>query len=352
MERSESHSVTKSEDIDDPITDFLEEMRMYGRSESTITDYETTLKQFTVYVDRMGDVESVGSVNRRDCLSWIQHLRDEGYAPGSIHTKAVHLNRFYGYMAQVGVFESNPMVVVMEEMSERGDSSPTRREMSIQQMAEFVGSTIHPLRRAVLILLVKTGVRAGELCNIDIRDINIDHHRFNQFRKSEVRPAVRGHPDTLFISSGIDVGDVVNGEKRKEGNKRHRDTLIPIDDELKNALIRWLAIRPDPESKADALFVSTAESYGVRLTTSMVHSRVREAAELNGWYTEGAGPEENVTPHYFRHFFTTEMRNRLGDAYVVKYIRGDVGDVMDRYTHNWTGLVEKPYSENVFKLFD
>ncbi|MFC7212650.1 tyrosine-type recombinase/integrase [Saliphagus sp. GCM10025334] len=337
---------TSTDATTDPIATFIEEMELYGRSETTVNDYETTLRQFD---DHLGQ-ETLDNADRLDCLRWIQGLRDDGYAPGSIRTKAVHLNRFYGYMAQVGTFDANPMVVVMEEMSEKGDSSPTRRHVTVEQMSEFVDGIKHPLRRALVTLLVKTGMRAGEACNLDLRDVHLDHAAIREHRSTPVRAAIRDHPDTLFVSSTIGVGSVVNDEKRVDGNKRHRDTRIPIDEELRDALVRWLAVRPDPISDADPLFVSLSRDYGERLTSDAVRAHVRSVAEGWGWYAEGAGPEENVTPHYFRHFFTTEMRNRLGDAYVVKYVRGDVGDVMDRYTHNWEELVEAPYRNNIFRL--
>ncbi len=337
-------------DADDPIATFLEEIDLYGRSEKTIADYETTLRQFERFLQGNGEPTVLSDVGRRDCLSWIQHLRDEGYAPGSIRTKAVHLNRFYGHMAQVGAFDVNPMVVVMEQLNERGDASPTRRDVSIEQMGAVVREIDHPLRRAVVTMLAKTGVRAGELCNLDFRDVNLDHSAVIEHREKPPRAAVRDHPDSFFVASDVAVGSVVNGERREEGNKRHRDTRIPIDEEVKDALVRWLAIRPDPASDAEPLFVSTSRKCGQRLTADMVHSHVREAANRRNWYSEGAGPEENVTPHYFRHFFTTRLRGRVDDAYLVQYIRGDVGDVMDRYTHDWEELVEKPYRDNIFRF--
>ncbi|MFP9192779.1 tyrosine-type recombinase/integrase [Natrialbaceae archaeon A-CW1-1] len=335
---------------DDPIATFLEEIALYGRSEKTIADYETTLRQFERFLRVSGGPTDLDDVTRRDCLSWIQHLRDEGYAPGSIRTKAVHLNRFYSHMAQVGAFDANPMVVVMEQLSERGDASPTRRDVSIEQMGTFVAEIDHPLRQAIVTMLSKTGIRAGELCNLDLRDVNLEHEAIIDYRDTPPRAAVRDHPDSFFVASDIAIGSVVNGEQRSEGNKRHRDTRIPIDEELQEALVRWLAIRPDPASDADPLFVSTSRKCGQRLTVDMVHSHVREAAEQRGWYAEGAGPEENVTPHYFRHFFTTRLRGRVDDAYLVQYIRGDVGDVMDRYTHDWEELVEKPYRSHIFRF--
>jgi integrase len=83
----------------------------------------------------------------------------------------------------------------------------------------------------------------------------------------------------------------------------------------------------------------------------MVGQIVTGHAEAHGWYRDGGGAEENVTPHYFRHFFTTHLRDRTGDRGVVKYLRGDVAsDVIDTYTHNWGGTVRETYEANIYSL--
>ena len=74
------------------------------------------------------------------------------------------------------------------------------------------------------------------------------------------------------------------------------------------------------------------------------------SGEMN-WYRDGGGPEENVTPHYFRHFFTTHLRDRTGDRGVVKYLRGDVAtDVIDTYTHEWGDTVRTVYEEKIYQI--
>jgi integrase len=74
-------------------------------------------------------------------------------------------------------------------------------------------------------------------------------------------------------------------------------------------------------------------------------------AENAGWHRTGGGSDENVTPHYFRHFFTTHMRDRTGDRGIVKYLRGDVaGDIIDTYTHNWGNRVRETYEQHVYSL--
>lgn len=147
------------------------------------------------------------------------------------------------------------------------------------------------------------------------------------------------------------MGEELNGEARTASNKRKRATVIPIDDELMGTLKRWLAVRPDGPSSADPLFVGTAEGWGERLDPQAVRHVVERYAREAGWYRTGGGAAENVTPHYFRHFFTTHLRDRTGDRGVVKYLRGDVADdVIDTYTHNWGDQVRETYEANVYQL--
>jgi len=111
-------------------------------------------------------------------------------------------------------------------------------------------------------------------------------------------------------------------------------------------------VRPDPISEAEPLFISTADGWGQRLTTNMVHHLVERHARATEWYREGGGPEENVTPHYFRHFFTTHLRDRTGERGVVKYLRGDVAsDVIDTYTHDWGDTVRRVYERHIYSVF-
>jgi integrase len=126
---------------------------------------------------------------------------------------------------------------------------------------------------------------------------------------------------------------------------------VPVDDELAAVLTEWLAIRPDVRSPADPLFVRTRDHWGTRLSAKAARRIVVTHAEAAGWHRTGGGSDENVTPHYFRHFFTTHMRDRTGDRGIVKYLRGDVaGDIIDTYTHNWGDRVRETYERHVYSL--
>lgn len=338
----------------DPIEYFLEDMSYHGRSDRTIDAYERVLREFETFLEGGGARDRTSTItlqkaSHRDCLAWI-HEKRGSVADSTIASYASYLHRFYSYMVEVGTFDSNPMTLVMEEMDERIDTDPSRRDVSVQEMQEFVDSISHPGERAIIVTLLKTGIRAGELCNLDLRDVNLQNA---SMPGGDVRPALHARPDSLYVSANPSAGEKTNGEVRSESNKRKRETVIPIDDELKHVLEGWLAIRPDTNSPANPLFARTDRNWGERHTGSGIHYIVERNARRQGWYETNGGSGTNVTPHYFRHFFTTNLRDRTGDRGIVKYLRGDVAsDVIDTYTHNWGDRVRQVYEENIYQIID
>jgi integrase len=330
---------------EDPVEYFLDEMTFHGRSDRTKAAYERVLREFERFL--AARETGVGAASRRECMEWVHSIRG-AHADSTVASYASYVHRFYGYMTQVGAFESNPMALVTEEMDESIDADPARREIAVEEMRSFLASFGHPLQRAVVGTLLKTGMRVGECCNLDLRDLHLDDRDVQAAYPATRRGALDGRPDSVFVPAAPERGVVYNGEERTASNKRQRDTVIPVDPELKRLLKAWLAIRPDTESSA--LFRSTAE-WGTRTTPSMVRTFVTGHAREFGWHRPGGDASENVTPHYFRHFFTTHLRDRTGDRGIVKYLRGDVAsDIIDTYTHNWGDRVREVYETNIYRL--
>jgi integrase len=341
------------DEVTDPIAYFIDDMTFHGKSDRTQEAYERVLRDFESFLvdgDTGDSTRLFNDAGRRDCMAWVHSLRGD-HASSTVATYASYLHRFYNYMTQVGVFDGNPMGLVREEMDETIETDPTRREISLDEMRSLIASIGHPLEEALFVTLLKTGIRVGELCNLDLRDLHITGEVRDAF---DVRPRAQldGRGDSLYVASDADRGTVVNGEERTAANKRRRATIVPVDDELARALKRWLAIRPTSRSPAKPLFCSTGGEWGQRITPSMVRAIVRDHAEPRGWYRTGGTAEENVTPHYFRHFFTTHLRDRTGDRGIVKYLRGDVAeDIIDTYTHNWGDRVRDVYETNIYSVY-
>jgi len=341
-------SSSRAGEVTEPVEFFLRDVQLHGKSERTRAEYERVLGRYRSFLaDRSG--RSPGEATHRDCTAFVHELRtDPELADSTVATYAAYLHRFYAYMTQVGAFDANPMALVMEELDERIDTDPARREVTVPEMRSFLSGVTHPLERALIVTLLKTGVRVGELCNLDVRDLWLSDVSGYDLGG---RPALEGRDDSLFVPAAPSVGESYNGAERTASNKRKRDTVIPVDEELRETLLVWLAIRPDTPSPAEPLFVGTAAEWGRRLTPEQVQRIVRRHARRVGWYEDGAGATQNVTPHYFRHFFTTHLRERTGERGVVKYLRGDVADdIIDTYTHNWGGRVRETYEEHVYRL--
>ncbi|MFB6362150.1 MAG: tyrosine-type recombinase/integrase [Halobacteriales archaeon] len=334
----------------DAVAYFLDDLEHHGKSERTLDAYERVLRRFDRFLSEERGVSSPREAGRRDCLAFIHGLRGDS-SRSTVATYASYLHRFYAYMNQVGEFEANPMTLVMEELDESIDKDPARRDISIGRMRSFVAGITHPLERAVVVTLLKTGMRVGELCNLDLRDVNLADGSVNDAFGVTPRVQLETRPNTLFVTADVNRGAVVNGEERTASNKRMRDTLIPIDAELHRELKRYLAIRPAAQSAAEPLFVSTKDRCGHRLKPEWARSIVTDHARDAGWYRDGGNAAENVTPHYFRHFFTTHLRDRTGDRGIVKYLRGDVAeDIIDTYTHNWGDRVREVYEANIYAI--
>ena len=340
-----------TEECVDPITVFLEEQRFHGRSDRTLAAYQRVLRNFEAWIETSeGKEVGLDMIDRRSCMAWVHSLR-ANHRESTIATYASYVHRFYRYMVDVGEFEANPMALVIEQMPEEIDSNPIRRDIAVEDMQAFVADLHHPLDQAVIVTLLKTGMRVGELCNLDVRDIHLTESSLEEtpFRH---RAALDGRANAVYVDSAPTRGTEYNGETRTASNKRKRPTIIPIDAELQHVLEQWLAIRPDPLSIAEPLFLATESTWGARLDPDAVRYIVKRHAEPRGWYRTGADATENVTPHYFRHFFTTHLRDRTGDRGIVKYLRGDVADdIIDTYTHNWGDRVRSHYESNIYSLF-
>lgn len=331
----------------DAVEYFLEEQRYHGRSERTVAAYARVIRRFERYLQETAST-GLAEASRRQCMEWIHSIRPE-LAPSTVATYASYLHRFYAYMVEIGEFNRNPMRLVMEELTESIENDPTRRDISIERMRNFVNSIEHPLHKCLIIVLLKTGMRVGELCNLDCRDLNLATP--SSYNLPQPRGELDGRANSLFVSSTPIRGQEYNGEIRTASNKRQRQTIIPVDGEVEHVIHRWLAIRPNPRSPANPLFLNTADKWGERIDPETVRRIVRGYSSEAGWYQSGGSRTENVTPHYFRHFFTTHLRDRTGDRGIVKYLRGDVADdILDTYTHNWGDRVRTHYESNIYSL--
>ena len=343
-------------DPDDPVQHYLKHLKTSGKSQATLRSYRQAFSTLQNFLDNHD--YTVGEMTDLECLEYIKWLRSgdgRNLSGTSTVTYTSAINKFYSYFSRRGTFETNPMAIALEETEVKNDTDRHRRDLSVEKMRGFVRGIDAIQPSCMVTTFVKTGMRLSELLNLDLRDLYIDHEGARRVLP-DPRPELAGKPDSIFIDSSINEGDVVNGDQRLGGNKRQRDTILPVDGEMKRSFLWWIAARLPSATEASPLFVletayASDRSIGERMTQNAASSILRKFTKNHNWYVAGEQAQTNVTPHYFRHFFTTHMRDRTNDRAFVQYIRGDTGnDAINDYIHNWGNMVRDKYNKNIYSV--
>lgn len=193
----------------------------------------------------------------------------------------------------------------------------------------------------LLAVLVKTGIRVSETCNLDWEDINLEHSLADDLLPNP-RTELSDMPDHIYIDPAKDEDTY---RSNTSGNKRKVGTEIPIDGELKRLLL-WHALsrerRFEDENPVFTVNDNPDNKPSDRLGMITAWKRVTEWADEydDEWHDSDRGEKKNVTPHWFRAKFSSYMTRRLeaiddfdGEPRdIVKGQRGDVGqDVIEEY---------------------
>jgi len=261
------------------------------------------------------------------------------------------------------VVDSNPVAYVCDETDFNHDDSD-KLDRTVKEIGDYLQAIRNVQQRAMGVVFAKTGIRKGENINIDLPYLHLDHDIYHQVLDQHgvtLVDEVSDHKDTLYIPNEPTMGESFRGEKRHLGNKRKRGTRIPIDGETKQALLDWFAVRPE-----------TAYPHPLWISPKRKPTRIggkNPNKKLTNYWAEETGLVDDgstsaFTPHWFRHFFTTNMQPGRGyhdqsiTPTLVKYIRGDVGtategsgkDIMDVYSHDWGDQVRDEYLNNIYQF--
>lgn len=383
-----------------PIGAYIARKHRYGREKKYVEHIETVLREYEAFLYHEYS-EHVCNVSDSHVSAFHEYLSNGGtyYTiaepstgdPKSINigsrTRYDYLRRvvaFYDWLTEdEGLLSQNPAKKAVQELNAAKAfdlSPPNRRHIGLDEMRSFLEWIDRPIQQAIVMLFLKSGIRVGELVNLDLCCLHLDHPLYEFLLDDigvELAPEIRNYPDTLFVEPGFTAGTSVRGEIRGDGSKRQSKTgtVIPIDQELKTALLEYILVRRrahNHEVEARPLFL-TGQSGGDndRLSQQTIYGLLTQNGPMKGvlyeygWYESGADTAENVTPHYFRHYFTHNHRHNQGvhqrhmPEDVIAYIRGDVntGDGSARetnYRHDdwnvWERYIRDPYLEGLYQF--
>lgn len=276
------------ETISEAIGQFLEHLRFERNlSQHTLRNYAVDLAQFSDFlfqIEKRSDIrpEEIDNLTIRE---WMAKLHAEGKRKTSIARKLASLRTFFQFLIREGKLEKNPAKLVATPKIER--KIPVH--LSADDAVRFIetpdlNTDLGPRDRAILEFLYATGIRVGELVNIDLRHID--------FRGRTVR---------------------VFGKRRKE-------RIVPFHEPALQALMMYLTnTRPvllanAPADKRDdnAVFLNYQ---GTRITT-------RSVGRLVDKYIRRCADIHKISPHSLRHSFATHLLDAGADLRDIQELLG------------------------------
>jgi integrase/recombinase XerC len=286
------------------IDDFVELHSRFGRhletqrslSKHSIRAYLGDLESLLQHLQTLG-ITDISQLKVADIRSWLANLQVKGGARTSIARRAVSIRLFTKWAAKEGITTSDVGANIATPKSHRtlpefidAPSATVAMDALATRVAEE-GSPQSLRDCAMVEVLYASGARVGELCGLDLHDIDYERSTIRVFGKGS------------------------------------KERTIPIGAPAMSALKAWITTgRPELLVKVSgaALFLG---SRGKRIDQRAVRTVVYEALSA----LEGA---ERMGPHALRHSAATHLLEGGADLRTVQEILGHASLATTQiYTH-------------------
>ncbi|BCU68401.1 recombinase XerD [Sulfolobales archaeon HS-7] len=157
----------------EPVTGFINALRMAGAGEGTIRLYGKSIQLFLSYVKK-----DPWSVTPNDVNSWIQHLYSKGESPATIKVYIISVRRFLKWLNK-DIKTPIPRIRRKESVSLKGEEIE-RLKRACKTLSEKV----------LINLLLDTGIRSSELLSITKKDVEIENKLIRLKRTKSGEPRV------------------------------------------------------------------------------------------------------------------------------------------------------------------
>jgi integrase len=327
--------------------------------------------QFYPDWESIGNPDTDGQFSTKHGIEYYNHLREYLRKSTVYENMLPVVQEFLDECLQRDIVGANPVAYILKE-ADPPDTDNNYPEITVAQWGHFFQSLGDPRRRAMYVTMAKTAIRLGELLNIDLPQLHLDHRIYRDYLDdldTELVDEVADKPDSLYIPSEPVKGEEFRGEIREFGNKTSEGKLLPVDRELKRVLLDWIAMQGNVEHPYPLFSGNQSDRAGSPL------NHLKQAMKDYGLKVEYVTPDEedkekkDMDIHYFRHFFSTNMQDSQGTYdradwswSRVKIIRGDLTDdsggnndsgsdgLQGIYTQGWGDLIREPYLRDIYNF--
>lgn len=308
----------KMQNSNKKINDYLSYCEHTKRlSEHSIRAYEQDLNSYQNFLNLIQ--EAVENANNKTLESYLRHLSELGKSSATIKRRFACLKTFYHWLEKNEQIENSPFnkADISIRLPKRLPKNLTHNELSkmlfaankqdqpTKRSSKHLGQQIREqtLQLAIEIMLT-TGIRVGELCSIQIQDIDLEHRRI-----------------------------------RIDGKGQHERYVFITDPNVQRLFKNYLAIRNNHSLDHDYLLLTSRQT---RATPQYIRNNIHKLRKE-------AGIKRKITPHMYRHSAATLLLESGVDIRFVQHLLGHQSiSTTEIYTHvNSKALEEKIQEANV-----
>lgn len=266
--------------LQDVIKEFIFEIKLRNYSERTIKGYKNNILKFARYMKNEFEIVEIEEISHVHIKSYLNFLKGNGLTEVYINTILKNLRSFYKYCFTEGYCLNVALKVGW--LRERKTIIKTFSDDEIRKMMDVYNysSYIHARNKCIMAILIDTGIRNFELCQLKITDIR----------------------ETVIYIMG----------------KGKKERVVPISPYLKKIMIKYERIREGYLKNNILHYDNYFLSYRNKpLTTEAVERIVRLCGEK-------ANVNKNIrcSPHTCKHYFSqAQLRNGL-DVYSLSRLLG------------------------------
>lgn len=253
---------------------FLASCKARNLSPQTYDYYRHRLTAFAKFLEANGGDKAAAEVTTADVRAFLTQQLEENSPTTASHSYTA-LSAFYKHLEREGYVNQNVMARV---------EKPKRRKTLIQTLSAAqveallrtcVGRGFYAVRdRAALLALLDTGLRASELCGLELDDLSLEEQ-------------------TMLV---LGKGD--------------KERVVPFGASVKSALVSYLNKRGDD---AGAVFVN---HFGEPLTRYGLRGMVIRRGQ------EGGITGVRLSPHTLRHTMAVSYLRAGGDVFSLQKLLG------------------------------
>lgn len=266
--------------LQDVIKEFIFEIKLRNYSERTIKGYKNNILKFARYMKNEFEIVEIEEISHVHIKSYLNFLKGNGLTEVYINTILKNLRSFYKYCFTEGYCLN--VALKIGWLRERKTIIKTFSDDEIRKMMDVYNysSYIHARNKCIMAILIDTGIRNFELCQLKITDIR----------------------ETVIYIMG----------------KGKKERVVPISPYLKKIMIKYERIREGYLKNNILHYDNYFLSYRNKpLTTEAVERIVRLCGEK-------ANVNKNIrcSPHTCKHYFAqAQLRNGL-DVYSLSRLLG------------------------------